>query len=140
MSVGNNAGTAIPGSGTANFTGYAAGSYVNTAGTGTTVFADLTVGADFTNRSLTFNTTNTQTSSNWVDFASNPDLNLNGTLTYVAGTNRFAGPVSSAGGLTGDSTGQFYGPEAQELGGVFLLRGSGPVETYAGAYGAKQTP
>jgi hypothetical protein len=47
--------------------------------------------------------------------------------------------VTSAGGLTGNSTGQFYGPNAEELGGVFLLQGSG-VETYAGAYGAKQTP
>jgi hypothetical protein len=138
MSVGNTAGTAIPTTGTATFTGYATGSYVNAAGTGTTVFADLAVGADFGNRSLTFNTSNTQTSSNWVDFTSNPDLNLSGTLTYAAGTNRFSGPVNAV-GLTGSSTGQFYGPNAEELGGVFLLQGSG-VETYAGAYGAKQTP
>lgn len=139
MSVGNTAGTAIPGSGTAAFTGYTAGSYVNTAGTGTTVFADLTVGADFANRSLTFSTSNTQTSSDWVTFTPNNNLNLSGNLSYTAGTNRFTGTVSSVGGLTGNSTGQFYGPNAEELGGVFLLQGSG-VETYAGAYGAKQTP
>ena len=137
MSVGNTVDTAIPTTGTATFTGYATGSYVNAAGAGTTVFADLTVGADFGNRSLTFNTSNTQTSSNWVDFASNSGLDLNGTLTYAAGTNRFTGSVASDGGLTGNSTGQFYGPNAEELGGVFLLQGSG-VETYAGAYGAKQ--
>lgn len=138
MSVGApTIGTAIPGSGTATFTGYATGSYVNATGTGTTVFADLTVVANFGTQSLAFNTDNTQTSSNWVDFASNPDLNLNGTLTYAAGTNRFTGSVNSVGGLTGNSTGQFYGPNAEELGGVFLLQGSG-VETYAGAYGAKQ--
>jgi hypothetical protein len=140
MSVGApTIGSAIPISGTANFTGYTAGSYVNTAGTGTTVFADLTVGADFANRSLTFSTSNTQTSSDWVTFTAKSDLNLNGTLTYAAGTNRFTGTVNSVGGLTGNSTGQFYGPNAEELGGVFLLQGSG-VETYAGAYGAKQTP
>jgi hypothetical protein len=142
MSVGNTAGTAIPGSGTATFAGYAAGSYVNAAGTGTTVFADLTVGADFGNRSLTFNTTNTQTSSDWVTFTPNSDLNLSGTLTYAAGTNSFTGsletlPINPINKLTGNSTGQFYGPNAEELGGVFLLQGSG-VETYAGAYGAKQ--
>ncbi|KVW97149.1 transferrin-binding protein-like solute binding protein [Thiobacillus denitrificans] len=140
MSVGNTAGTAIPDSGTATFTGYTTGSYVNTAGAGTTVFADLTVIADFgTARSLTFKTNNTQTSSDWVVFTSKPDLNLNGALTIAAGTNSFTGSVNSVGGLAGNSTGQFYGPNAEELGGVFLLQGSG-VETYAGAYGAKQTP
>ncbi|PKM07097.1 MAG: hypothetical protein CVV17_01925 [Gammaproteobacteria bacterium HGW-Gammaproteobacteria-7] len=138
MSVGApTIGTAIPTTGNPTFTGYATGSYVNAAGTGTTVFADLTVGADFANRSLTFSTANTQTSSDWVTFTPNSDLNLSGSLSYAAGTNRFTGSVNSVGGLTGNSTGQFYGPNAEELGGVFLLQGSG-VETYAGAYGAKR--
>ncbi|MBW8306795.1 MAG: transferrin-binding protein-like solute binding protein [Thiobacillus sp.] len=141
MSVGApTIGTAIPGSGTATFAGYSAGSYVDTAGKGTTVFAALTVGANFGTQTLTFNTANTQTSSDWVTFTPNNDLNLNGTLTYAPGTNRFTGSVNNPGSrLTGNSTGQFYGPNAEELGGVFLLQGSG-VETYAGAYGAKQTP
>lgn len=147
MSVGApTAGTAIPGTGTATFTGYATGSYVSTAGTGTTVFADLTVGANFGTQTLIFNTANTQTSSNWdtsaPTFTPNDGLNLNGTLNYAAGTNSFTGSVNSVSGLTGNSTGQFYGPNAEELGGVFLLQSSvpGSVETYAGAYGAKQTP
>lgn len=141
MSVGTpTVGTAIPGSGGAIFTGYATGSYVSAAGTGTTVFADLTVDANFGTQSLTFSTDNTQTSSNWVDFALDSSLDLNGTLTYTSGTNSFSGTVTSDGGLTGSSTGQFYGPNAEELGGVFLLQSSvpGSVETYAGAYGAKQ--
>ena len=138
MSVGApTAGTAIPGSGTATFTGYATGSYVNAAGAGTTALAELTVGANFGTRSLTFATTNTRTSPDWVTFTPNGGLNLTGTLTYAAGTNSFTGPVSSVSGLTGNSTGQFYGPNAEELGGVFFLKGAG-VETYAGAYGAKQ--
>jgi hypothetical protein len=136
MSVGNNAGTAIPGSGTATFTGYATGSYVSGVdGTGTTALAELTVGVNFGTRILAFNTTNTQTSTNWAAFTPNGDLNLTGELTYVAGTNSFSGPISSVGGLAGTSTGQFYGPNAEELGGVFFLKGAG-VETYAGAYGA----
>jgi hypothetical protein len=141
MSVGNNAGTAIPGSGTATFTGYATGSYVSADGTGSTALAELTVGVNFDTRSLEFSTTNTQTSENWATFTAAPELNLAGTLTYVAGTNSFTGQVdsiSSTNALTGDSTGQFYGPKAEELGGVFFLQGTG-VETYAGAYGAVQT-
>lgn len=140
MSVGApTIGTAIPTTGNPTFTGYATGSYVSPAGTGTTVFAAVTVGADFGTQTLTFNTANTQTSSDWVTFTPNGNLDLSGNLSYAAGTNRFTGTVSSVGGLTGNSTGQFYGPNAEELGGVFLLQGSG-VETYAGAYGAKQTP
>jgi len=142
MSVGNTAGTAIPVSATATavtFTGYAAGSYVNADGIGTTVFADLKVIADFgPNRSLAISTVNTQISSNWVDFAPKTDLNLSGNLTYEEGINRFTGSVKNSDNrLTGTSTGQFYGPNAEELGGVFLLQGNG-VETYAGAYGAKR--
>lgn len=39
--------------------------------------------------------------------------------------------------MNGMSSGQFYGPNAQELGGAFSL--SGPdLESYAGAYGAKR--
>ncbi len=48
----------------------------------------------------------------------------------------FSGNVSAT-GLTGSSSGQFYGPNAEELGGVFALEGTG-VETYIGGYGAKQ--
>jgi hypothetical protein len=39
--------------------------------------------------------------------------------------------------MTGSSFGQFYGPNAEELGGVFRLEGAGE-ETYIGGYGAKQ--
>jgi hypothetical protein len=141
MSVGNSAGTAIPTTGNPTFTGYAAGTYVNTAGTGSTVLADLTVDANFGTQTLVFSTTNTRTSTDWGQFDPAPDLNLTGTLIYAPGTNSFTGTVSSA-GLTGESTGQFYGPNAEELGGVFFLDNKTDptsVETYAGAYGAVQT-
>ena len=134
------AGTSIPVSATATavtFTGYATGSYVSVDGTGSTALAELTVIADFgPDRSLTFSTQNSRTSTDWSTFTLNPDLNLSGTLTYEAGKKSVIGTVPSA-RLTGSSTGQFYGPNAEELGGVFLLQGNG-VETYAGAYGAKR--
>jgi len=60
-------------------------------------------------------------------------------LSYTAGTNSFAGDVTNGGSLSGTSTGRFYGPSAEELGGVFILQaGSGIPETYGGAYGAKK--
>jgi len=137
MSVGApTASTAIPGSGTADFIGKVVGSYVDVAGSGHTVLADLTVGADFGAQSLTFGTSNSQTSPDGTTFTPASSLDMSGTLTYTAGTNGFSGQLQTAGGLSGKSTGQFYGPTAQELGGVFSLNNGG-IETYSGAYGAK---
>jgi hypothetical protein len=40
--------------------------------------------------------------------------------------------------MSGPSQGAFYGPSAQELGGVFALKAPGTVEAFTGAYGAKR--
>jgi hypothetical protein len=132
------AGLDIPGTGNPTFTGKVAGSYVS-GGMGHAVLADLSVNVDFGSRSLVFSTSNTRTSTDWVKFDPAPGLNLTNptlnTLNYVSGTNSFTGTLTTDSGLSGSSTGQFYGPAAQELGGVFFLQGSG--ETYTGAYGGK---
>lgn len=137
---------AIPGVDGATFTGKLVGSYVDSGGLGYTALADLTVIADFSNQpSLAFATTNTQISSNWSSFSAKSELDLSGTLYIDGSTNSFSGtlstttptPTGDGGVLTGESTGQFYGPNAEELGGVFFLQGSG-LETYSGAYGASR--
>lgn len=142
FSVGNNTGTAIPGSGTATFTGRVAGSYIDTLGQGNTALADLQVIADFGTRSLDFSTSNTVISKDpgTVAFAPRDTLNLTGALNLATdGTNRFSGTLTTASGLSGTSTGQFYGPNAEELGGTFFLPATGTsVETYSGAYGASR--
>jgi hypothetical protein len=139
---------AIPRADGATFTGKVVGSYVNSAGQGHTVLADLAVDFDLSGQSLSFSTTNTRISSNGVDFGaevtslnlpkadqSNPSLN---TLAYVAGTNNFTGTLTTSGELSGNSSGQFYGPNAEELGGVFFLKAGSGVESYRGAYGASR--
>jgi hypothetical protein len=144
ISVGTpTAGTAIPGSGTADFTGKVVGSYVSAGGLGHTVLADLSVAADFGSQSLVFNTTNTRISADGVTYTGTSSLDLSGSLGYGIGNNSISGTLTTTGGspLTGNSTGQFYGPAAEELGGVFFLKNpSDPlsVETYSGAYGAKR--
>lgn len=134
------AGAAIPGNGTANFTGKVIGSYLNADGLGHTVLANLAVTADWGAQSLALTTLGTRTSPDGGSFTNNDNLNLSGTLNYTAGTNGFSGTLTSTSGLTGSSAGQFYGPAAQELGGVFSLKAVNGVETYSGAYGAKLTP
>ena len=66
-----------------------------------------------------------------------PNLDLRGTLApggaYISGT------LTNAGGtMSGKSDARYYGPNGQELGGVFTLRSATTVETYTGAYGAKR--
>lgn len=133
------AGSAIPTTGSASFAGNLAGSYVDPDGLQWFAFADLSVDVNFTTRTLDFNSELTSITDLLTPDIPRSDLDLTGTLTYQPGINTFIGDVTSAGGLTGSSTGQFYGPSAQELGGVFLLRGDG-VESYGGAYGAVQVP
>ncbi len=132
-------GTDIPTTGSnIVFLGKVIGSYVDLAGVGHTALAPLTVNADFSNRSLNFSTAGTQTSVDGTTFTANPNLDFTGQLTYAAQTNAFSGTLTTNGGLTGNSTGRFYGPSAVELGGVFSLNRAGTSETYSGAYGAKR--
>lgn len=141
----------VPGVDGASFTGKVVGSYVNAAGQGHTVLADLGVDVSWADRSLAFATTNTRIAADGISFYTNPDpdldLNLSGTLVYDPTNNRFSGvltttqtPTATTRTLAGDSTGQFYGPNAEELGGVFFLKAATGVESYRGAYGAQVTP
>jgi hypothetical protein len=139
MSVGApTAGAAIPTSGTAIFTGKLGGIYVDAAGNNFVTASALSVNANFATRTLSLSSTGTIKSPDLVATSSASNLNLTGTLTYAAGTNSFYGPLTNGGTLSGNSTGRFYGPSAQELGGVFILKAGSGIETYGGAYGAKR--
>lgn len=129
---------AVPTSGAATFTGKLAGLYVSPGGQGSMAAADLKVEANFSSRSLSFASSNTVTTRDLQGAAPAANLNLRGTLTYSPASNTFTGALTSAGGtMSGSTTGRYYGPAAQELGGAFNLKGSG-AETFAGAYGAKR--
>ena len=130
----------VPTSGTATFTGKLAGYYVPAFGEGGyTAAANLTVNANFSSRSLGFASSGTTIARDLKAPASAPHLNLSGTLTYAPGSNAFSGTVTNASGtMSGSSNGRFYGPAAQELGGVLNLRSSTTAETFTGAYGAKR--
>jgi hypothetical protein len=131
--------SAVPTSGTATFTGKLAGLYVSPAGQGSAAAADLSVRADFRARSLAFGTSGTVLTRDLRTPVAAPGLNLSGTATYQPGSNAFAGTLRNAAGtMSGTTSGKFYGPAAQELGGAFNLRASGTAEAFTGAYGAKR--
>ena len=134
------AGSSIPTSGSATYSGDFGGAAVLANGADWITTGTATAVADFANRSLAFSTTN---SKYLVPIASSPSWtpqsskNMSGTLTYSAGTNSFSGSVTDVSGVSGTATGKFYGPNAEELGGVFSLAGSG-TQVHSGAFGAKK--
>lgn len=130
-------GSAIPIGGTAIFTGPTLGFYVDATGLGYYAVSNISLNTNFLNRQLNLSTTGTQKISMATGASSTAtNLNMTGLLTYSPSVNLFSGTVTAT-GLAGTSTGRFYGPNAEELGGVFKLSGAG-VEAYAGAYGAKR--
>ena len=131
--------SAVPTAGSAAFTGKLAALYVSPTGQGSIAIADLIVNTNFSTRSLIFASSGTSITLDRLTATAAPNLNLSGTLTYSPGLSTFTGTLVNAGGtMSGSSKGQFYGPDAQELGGVFTVKSSTGVETLAGAYGAKR--
>jgi len=130
--------SAVPATGTATFTGITSGLYVDPSGALFATSAIMTANADFSARTIGFSTSTTEVSDLNGVTSSNAGLDLSGTLIYDPAPNRFTGPVSTANtALSGTATGQFYGPNAQEIGGTYGLTGSG-VSGMLGAFGGKR--
>lgn len=120
-------GASIPTTGGATFIGFLAGLFAPAGGTTPLVVgANATAVADFAGRSVSFSTANSQTSQLVPSLppTSNAGLNLNGTLSYAAGSNQITGTVTSANGMTGGAVARFYGPAAQEIGGSLAVTGT----------------
>ena len=128
----------IPKVGSVTFNGTAGGVYFGggiDSGEKYTITSKMKMVANFDARTLGFSTTDSMQHFASGGSAPLPSLNMNGTLTYNPGVNKFTGTVTTT-GLTGNSTGYFYGPKAAEVGGVFYLSNpNGTTETYSGAYG-----
>jgi hypothetical protein len=162
MSFGNPTPVAsVPASGTATYTGASGGTYVDPTGAVFIHQAQMFASADFLARTVSFQTSGTQTAPVVglampapAAFSANPSLNINLMTTppYLAGTNQFSGTVQAPGfagtivtpTLSGTMTGKFYGPGVgptltpAEIGGVFFLKAAAGPETMLGAFGGKQ--
>jgi hypothetical protein len=131
---------AMPTTGTANFSGLASGFFVSGASAFATA-STMTADVDFQLRSINFATQNTTT----VSFAggpstSAPGLDFNGTVIYNPGSNQFRVPVTTTAccfNMSGDVNGRFYGPAAQEIGGVYSLTDGGS-NRMLGAFGGRR--
>ena len=131
----------IPATGTANYTGITGGRYVAANGDDYFTSSSLGAAANFTNRTLAVTSSGSQARRDLSPSGttvSNSNLNFTGNLAYNSGSNQFTGNITTTGGLNGTMTGKFYGPTAQEIGGIFSARASSGLEGYIGAFGAKR--
>jgi len=138
----------IPAIGRATYNGLASGSpfdqdYEMYAGGSSSYIwgssANMKAEANFFLRTIDFSTSDTvvtvtSTHTNLTNVVPTPQLNITGTLSYSGSVNLFSGAVADAGGRTGTATGRFYGPAAEEIGGVYNLGApeSGHTGVFAG--------
>ena len=131
-------GSAVPTTGNATFTGFSSGFFTENM---QPYFSSALVSAavDWSARTVNFTTSNTTIGNlNSGGTLAASDLDLSGTLNYSPGANQFTGAVSATRNtMSGSATGRFYGPTAQEMGGVFGLQGSN-TSSYVGAFGARR--
>lgn len=131
-------GSSIPTSGTATFTGVAGGIYTSRTAN-TFRYASLaTFDVDFVNREIDMSTAGTVlVEINTENVQTTSILNITGTMTFAEGSPSFSGQLTASNGffpLTGEGSGSFYGPEAQELGGTFFLTDGG-IQNLVGGFG-----
>ena len=146
----------IPTNGNSNFEGYVFGYYKN-GDDGYLTRATATVAVDFAEGTANITTSATKRitpptieasgngtavgGSSFKNASTDNSLNFTGTLRYQELYKWFRGDVSTTDGTTltsGDATMKAYGPNAEEVGGVFRLQNSDGTKTYAGAFGAKE--
>lgn len=149
------AGSAIPTSGTATYTGSVIGRYIAAAGDFISVpagtqfgmGASLQADVNFGTRQIGLSTSGSallrqgDAPPPFTDIRFDILNPAQATLSYAAGTNAFSGTVASGSnaiGLSGTVNGRFYGPAGQELGGTMSLSTAGGG-ALIGAFGAKCT-
>lgn len=117
--------------GKATYTGAGIFSYYKVGLDQVTYQSNITVDADFPNRKLAFESKIS---------GGSPVLNFNGTLKYgVGNSTAFRGDIENSDqSMTGSAFGRFYGPAAQEIGGVFSLKSPSGDQRVFGAFGAAQ--
>lgn len=130
-SFGSSADSLPSGAGTATYSGNALGIYVSAIGSPYATVSDVSVNTDFSNVSVTSSgTRKADLSTAFESSASNLDFTSTST---VSGTS-FSGTVTG-GDVAGTISGEFYGPNGTEVGGVYSTSGTGG--TYFGSFGAK---
>ena len=130
----------MPTAGSADYNGITHGYY-----NGNQVTALNKLHADFGRRNISYATTGVSQLHTFEGadhvIEDKPNFNLSGSASWEQNTGDFKGDIRTAEGLAGKWQGRFYGPNADEVGGVFGLQGTatdGSTVQYVGGFGAKR--
>jgi len=130
----------MPTAGSADYNGITHGYY-----NGNQVTALNKLHADFGRRNISYATTGVSQLHTFEGtdhvIEDKPAFNLSGSASWEQNTGDFKGDIRTAEGLTGKWQGRFYGPNADEVGGVFGLQGTatdGSAVQYVGGFGAER--
>jgi len=130
--------TGMPTAGTAMFTGVAGGIFATPSGASYLTTASMAASVDFGARVVGFATGGTVATSTFTTTSTSaPALNLVGRFAINPGTSQFSGSVVSSGGMSGGASGQFYGPNANEIGGSFGVANAS-IGAMIGGFGGKR--
>lgn len=138
---------AVPASGTATFLGSVAGNYDESGqppGDVAVLLGDVRVSTDFGSRSIAGLMTNLRLGSDWVRHGALNDIAFDAQYDPAAnmfrGTTRVvtfpSGPSAFSADAAGQIGGMFFGPSAQEVGGVWTLSDS--AHRLIGSFGARK--
>ncbi|MEL6979016.1 MAG: transferrin-binding protein-like solute binding protein [Pseudomonadota bacterium] len=119
----------------ANYTGDSIGAYAVSGGGLFATSSAIEVDANFQTGAASITSTNTVMFDGNQNMIAAPMLDFSGSGS-VTGASLAATVETSASALSGDATGLFYGPAAEEVGGSFALTGGSG--DYVGAFGAEQ--
>jgi hypothetical protein len=120
------------------FTGVAGGIFATPSGATYLTTASMAASVDFGARVVGFATGGTVATSTYTTTSTAaPALNLTGRFAINPGTSQFSGSVVSAGGMSGGASGQFYGPNANEIGGSFGVANAS-IGAMLGGFGGKR--
>jgi hypothetical protein len=132
----------IPSTGTATYNGTAVGSYAEADGTDYFVLSDVASTIDFDAGTLTFTNSNSVKARTPNDsYASDTNLNFSGTGSITSGTNAVTGSSTATIGTNITNMamgGEFFGPNAENLGGIWAGNDPATLEAYMMAFGATQ--
>lgn len=134
----------MPSSGNASYRGTSAGFYTTADGTDYRTLSDITASVNFNTGFVSMSSTNTKGSRTLSSFStlSNLDFVATGSISTNASTsNSFAaaGQATLIGSQVNPNVvGDFFGPNAEVLGGVWSYADGTTLEAYTGAFGAGQ--
>jgi hypothetical protein len=128
----------IPSSGNAVFSGGSNGYLIN-GGYSYITSANMTANVNFATQSISFATTGTTAVGKIGGSVTDASgLNLTGTMSYTSGKNLITGAVTSTSGMSGSIIANFYGPNANEIGGTYGLTKATTGTSLVGGFGGKR--